>query len=129
MPLQIVVPDEDITYLNEPAVTELQSSIERYCDELLEEASRLEAASKTTRGDPEITSSMIRDATLLLRRGYRRPRKKPWLVVVQVVAPVTGVVTGLLADMELLKEPPILIAFVVFLSIAITATVLVVVKE
>jgi len=125
----MVVPDEDMTYLNQPAVAELQSSIERYCDELLKEASRLEATAKTTQGDPEITSSMIRDATLLLRRGYRRPKKKLWLIIAQVVAPVTGVVAGLLADMELLKEPLLLVAFVVFLSIASTSTVLVVVKE
>jgi hypothetical protein len=129
MPLRIHVPDDDTRYLNSPAVAELESSMRKFSDDLLKEASRLEAASKTTSGNPEITSSMIRDATLLLRRGYRKPRKDRGLVGAQVVAAVTTLVTGLLADLEKLKDPILMIVFIVFLSIAITATVLVLGKE
>jgi hypothetical protein len=129
MPLQITIPDDEIKYLNPPAITELEVSVRKFSDELLQESSRLEAASKTTNGNPEITSSMVKDATLLLRRGYRKPKKSWWLVVVQIVAVATTFVTGILADFDKLKEPNSMIAFIVFLSIAITTTVLVLFKE
>ena len=129
MPLEITIPDDDTKYVIPSAVAELQSSIKHYSDDLLQEASRLEATAKTTSGNPEITSSMIKDADLLLRRGYRRPRKKKWLVAAQIVATVSGILTGLLAKFDRFKEPAWLIAFVAILTIAITTTVIIIVSE
>ncbi len=129
MPLNIIIPDEDTKYLNPPALTELESSIRKFSDELLKEASRLEAANKTAAGNPEIISSMIKDAYLLLRRGYRKPQKTVWLVGAQVISVITTFVTGLLADFDKLKEPNAMIIFIVFLSLAITTNVIVLVKE
>ncbi len=112
MPLQISIPDDDTKYLNQPAKAELETSVRKFSDELLREASRLEAAGNTTGGSPEITSSMIKDATLLLRRGYRKPKKVWWLVAAQVAAVVTTFITGLLADLDKLKDPRLMIAFI-----------------
>ena len=58
MPLQIIVPDESTRYLNQQAVHEASDRLERYADDLLSEAGRLEAAQLAAAGDPEITSSM-----------------------------------------------------------------------
>lgn len=127
MPVEINISDEGTKYLNTPARDQLRVAVESYSGDLLKEASRLEATAKTTAGNPEITSSMVRDADLLLRRAYRRPKKKS-LVIVQIVAAVTGFLTGLLTDLAL-KDPGWMIAFVVVLSVALTTTIFLVLKD
>lgn len=128
MPIDITIPDHAVKYLNAPAATKLKALVEAYCNDLLKEASRLEANIKTSSGDPEFTSSMIQDADLLLRRGYSRPKQGRLFVGAQIVAPASGIVTGFLADSETLKDPLWLITFVVLLTITISATVWVVAR-
>jgi hypothetical protein len=129
MPVEILIPDEATKYLNGPAVIELQSLMKRYSDDLLAESSRLEATTKTSAGSPEITSSMIKDADLLLRRGYRRPKKKWYQILTQVCAPLFGVITGLLGTKENIKDPGMMIWFIICLIITILSTVITVVKD
>lgn len=126
MPLQLTIPDEKTAYLNEPAKEELVAAIESYSDRLLREASRLEAATSTTGTDPEITSTMVRDADLLLKRAYRKPKKKPAVIVGEIVGPTTGLIAGMLANMKLLQSPVLFAIFIVLLAISVTSTVLVV---
>lgn len=129
MALDLKVPDDATKHLKERAAAEYRDAVERYAGDLLKEASRLEAANKGTSGDPEITSTMVKDADILLRRGYARPSKKPFLIGAQLVATVGGFVTGLLADMEKLRDATTLVWFVVLLAVTITAAVLALVKE
>ena len=129
MPLQIQISDDDIKYLNEPAEAELASCVEKYISELLQEASRLEAAGKTTTGDPEITSSMIKDAALLTKRGYRKAKKNAWHIALQIIAAASTLITGLLFDFEKLKQPIMLAVFILLFSIALITTTLVIAKE
>ena len=129
MALDLKVPDDAGTHLKDRAAAEYQDAVERYAGDLLKEASRLEAANKSTGGAPEITSTMVKDADILLRRGYARPSKKPLLIGAQLVATVGGFITGLLADMDKLRDATTLVVFVVFLAITIAAAVLALVKE
>lgn len=59
MPLQISIPDDDIRHLNQPAKDALERSVRGFSNDLLREASRLEAADNTMGQTPQITSSMI----------------------------------------------------------------------
>jgi len=127
--MQIDIPDEDVRYLNEPAKHVFVKSIESHSEELLAEANRLEAAGKSTGGDPEITSTNISDAALLVRRGYKKPKKSALAVFTQVVAALTTFLTGLIFDFERMKQPVPLIIFLILLAIAITTTVLAIVKD
>ena len=129
MPTNVTIPEDAVRYLNHQAKEELRTSVEQYRDDLLKEASRLEAATSSAAGIPQITSSMMKDADLLLRHGYRKPRSNPLMVISRIVAPVTGVLTGLLADTELLAEPRWLVAFVVTLALTFILTTIIVVKE
>ena len=129
MPVEISIPDKSTKYLNGPAVTELQTLLMRYSDDLLAESSRLEATTKTSTGNPEITSSMIKDADLLLRRGYRRPKKNWYQITAQILAPLFGVITGLLGTKENLKDPAMMVLFIICLIITIFSTVITVVKD
>ena len=129
MPLQITIQDEDVRYLNEPAKTELLSAVTKHSEELLQEASRLEAAVKTTPGDPEITSSMVKDAALLLKRGYSPHMRNNKLLCVQALAALSMLVTGIMAnavfaDPDRLKSPLALAAFFIVVITAITSTLL-----
>jgi lysozyme family protein len=72
---------------------------------------------------------MVKDADILLRRGYARPAKKPLLIGTQLVATVGGFMTGILADMDKLRDPNTLVLFVVVLAVTITAAVLALLKE
>ncbi len=128
MALDLKVPDDAEKHLKERAAAEYQDA-PRYAGDLLKEASRLEAANKSTGGAPEITSTMVKDADILLRRGYARPSRKPLLIGAQLVATVGGFATGLLADMDKLRDPNTLVLFVVLLAVTITAVVLALVKE
>lgn len=129
MPIQINIPDEDIPYLNKPAREHMRKHVEGYIDKLLNEASRLEAAQRTTGGDPEINSSMINDAEHLMSHGYQKHRKPGWITACQVVAMLSVLFTGLVFDFERLKDPVMLVVFVVLLAIAITFNVIVLMKD
>src|SRR5260221_14334217 len=109
MPIVVKLPDNAAKHLKAQAESAYQVALETFADDLLKEASRLEAAAKGTSGDPEITSTMVNDANILLRRAYARPRKSRIVVASQLISTVGGAVTGLLADMEKLKNPNTLI--------------------
>lgn len=129
MPVNMSIPDGTTTHLNHQALAEYQKAVARYSEDLLSEAGRLEATSHTSAGNPEITSSMVRDADLLMRRGYLRPRKSRLLILAQVVSTVFGFLTGLLADSQQLQSVGSLFRFVLVLTVTITTTVIVVLKD
>lgn len=129
MPIQIDIPDDDIEHLNAPAQSQVKQQVETYVDLLLAESSRIEAAQRTTSGDPEINSSMVKDAAHLISRGYQKHRRPAWLTACQVVASLTALFTGLLFDFDRLKDPLMLVVFVLLLAAAITFNVIVLMKE
>jgi hypothetical protein len=127
--LQVPLRDSSTETLNPPAQTALSEAVSRYATDLLAEAGRLEAVVNTSGKPPELTSSMIQDADLLLRRGYSKPKKTRGLQAAQILAAVGGFLTGFLTDAEKLNQPLTLVAFVVILAGTITATVVSVVRE
>jgi hypothetical protein len=129
MPVDIRVSDEATKYLNTKALAELRRAVEAYAQDLLSEAGRLEADTTATSGDPEITSTMVRHADLLLRRAYRRPRRKPFIVFSHIVATVGAFLSGILADFSMLKNPVHLVLFVALVCITVVATMITAIKD
>lgn len=129
MPFNLNVSEALTRYLNPQALSEAQTRLESYATDLLREASRLETTSSTANGDPQITSSMVADADLLLRRGYRQGRRNYWLIAGKILSPLGGLAAGFFTDGEKLKQPLMLALFIVLLIVTVTSTVLVVVKE
>ncbi len=128
--IEVLLPEEHERHLNEPAKVALRSAIGNFAKDLLQEAGRLEAAMRTTKGDPEVTSSMVRDADLLVRRGYRKARKSNWLVLAQIVAVVSTFTTGVLLDLQKFQTNPLhLSVFIVSLAVALVANIVVYMKE
>ena len=127
--MQINIPDDDLKYLNTPAQQQLRKHIEDNIDQLLKEASRLEATHRTTGGDPEINSTMVNDAAHLIKRGYQKQKKPGWLTASQVVATLSAMLVGLVFNFDRLKDPLMLVVFIVLLAVAITFNVIVLMKE
>jgi len=128
--IEVLLPEEHERHLNEPAKAELRSAIGNFAEDLLEEAGRLEAAMRTTKGDPEVTSSMVRDADLLVRRGYRKVRKPRWLVLAQIVVIASTFTTGVLLDFQKFQTTPLYLgAFIVSLAVALGTNIVVYLKE
>ena len=115
--------------LNAPAQTALKQAVDAFSDDVLAEAGRLEANLNTSGKDPEITSSMVLDAALFVRRGFARPKKGMGLRVAQILAAVGGFITGLLADADKLKDTSTLVTFSGLLVVTITALVIAILKE
>jgi hypothetical protein len=66
----------------------------------LQEAGRLEGAQRSTSGDPEITSTIVKDADTGLRRNYVRPKRSIWSVLLQIISYV-GAIAAAVAATEL----------------------------
>lgn len=127
--MEFTIEKSKIEYVNPPGRLELQRIVEKYSADVLDEAGRLEAGLNTSGSRPEVTSSMLSDADLLLRRAYVRKPASRRFQAAQVGAVVGGIMTGMLADMALLQDPLILILFVIVLTVTLTATIVVVLKE
>lgn len=84
--MQVEIPEGNLSYLNPAARDELKRRVSDYADDLLREAGRLEGTQRSTHGDPEITSTIVKDANTGLRRTYVRPPRSKWLVFLQVVS-------------------------------------------
>jgi len=129
MASNVTVTDSDLQALKGPALTAFDEAVERYRADLFAEASRLEAALNSAGRAPEITSSMVQDADLLMRRGYAKRPKSGWLMLCKIGSAIGGFVTGILADADKLKDPQTLVTFIVVLSTTIVATVVSAMKE
>ena len=125
MPIEIQVTEDRLVYLSEPAKDEFTQSIDNFIDELLQEASRLEANRRDHRGDPEINRSMIQDATSFLKK-YPRAKKMGWgFIAIQVISSVSTLLVGGMFDLDKLQsDQKMLILFIIVLIFAITFTVI-----
>jgi len=120
MPIQIDVSDDNIKHFNDPAKQELRKVSAEYAQEVIREASRLEANIRTTQGNPEITSSHVKDASTVISRRYITPRKRWWFYIVKVLAIIGTLVTGFAFDKLSETWGPIVFAFSVVITTILT---------
>jgi hypothetical protein len=92
--MDVEIADDLLPYLNEAARGEFRTRVGVFAGDLIEEAGRLEATQRDTPGDPEITSTVVRDANLLLRKGYVRRRRSSVDLVLQLVSYVAAIGAG-----------------------------------
>lgn len=120
MPIQIDVSDDDIKHFNEPAKQELKKVSGEYAYDVIREASRLEANIRTTQGNPEITSSDVKNASTVISRRYINPRKRWWFYLVKVLAIIGTIITGFLFDKLSETWGPIAFALAVVVTTILT---------
>ncbi|MCK4411174.1 hypothetical protein KAV67_02715 [Candidatus Bipolaricaulota bacterium] len=130
MSFEVDIPDDQLEYLGEAATEELRGVVKRFTVDVLDEAARLEANARTADRDPEVTSSNVHDASLILRKGLLARKQGRHIRIASGVGVVSGFLVGLLAEYDKLSaDVGWLVGFLVLVTTAITAVVYVLMKE
>jgi hypothetical protein len=117
-----------------PAASSLQGAakgefdrcVADFAKALLAEAQRLEAGQSSS-GTPEITSTMVRDANMLVRKNYHRPKKSAGYVASNLIAGAALVVVGVATNH--LDKQWAQIVFPIAVVVALTAGMFVWTRE
>lgn len=117
--MKIDVPDSDLKGFNDQAKQKLSAVSSSFVADLIAEANRIEATRKTTGGDAEITSSMINDAGILLRRGLATPKKGNGVKVLRVTSAILSLSVGMLFDTQQLQNSAYMLLFIGVLTAAV----------
>ena len=122
MKIEIDLDERATQYLSPQARRSLKSLANKYAQNLLLEAIRLEAAGHSQRGDPEITGKNVTDAATYLK-GFPNPQKRAWwFVLIQVASAITTLLVGALFDLPTVQRDATALYF--FLAILVLAVVL-----
>ncbi|MFL9834295.1 hypothetical protein [Chryseobacterium terrae] len=129
MPIDINIPDSNLLGFNNNAKDELKRNVESFSTDLIAEANRLESAHNRTANGPEITSSIISDAHLILRHGIRKPKKNKWNTFFKISASVFSLLAGIMYQKDELQNTGYLVFYILIIAIAIILTTLSILKE
>ena len=129
MPLTIIIPDINLQGFNDQAKNELKKNIEGFSDDLIAESNRIEASHNTTSNGPEITSSIVADAQVIIRHKISKPKKDIGRVVLKVAASVSSLAAGIMYQKEKMQETAYLVGYIIVIAIAIVLTTITIIKE
>jgi hypothetical protein len=127
--MQISVDDKALTGFNDPAKAELTKAANDFIEDLVKESNRIEATRNPASGNPQVTSSMVTDAAVLVRRGLAQPKKKLGGKIVRVLAAVLSLAVGFTYDAAKLQDKTYMLAFVVVVALAILAATISIIME
>lgn len=127
--MQIDLDDKALQGFNEPAKKELEKASLTFVTDLITESNRIEASRNPGSGNPQVTSSMVADAAVLIRRGLARPRKRIGAKLVAVLAAVLSLLVGFLYEPTKLQDQTYMLTFVVVIAIAIIAITVSIIME
>lgn len=129
MPINIDINDSDLAGFNEQAKQELKTSIETFSDDLIAEANRIESSVNSTSQGPEITSSIVRDAKVLIRHKISKPKRNAMSILLKIGASVLSLVAGIMYQKEKLQDTTYLVFYIIVIALAILLTTISVIKE
>ncbi|MDV7187966.1 hypothetical protein R3X25_11795 [Lutibacter sp. TH_r2] len=122
MNIEFEIPDEKVQNFSTDAKTELKNQSCRIAEEIVDEASRIEASRRVPESNSEVTQSNVKEAASQPRMVVAK--KKSWLSkIIQIVAFVSTLVAGSLLDTTKFTETNHVIWFIVMSFIAIGTTV------
>lgn len=128
--MKLEISEADLTGFNDQARRKLQEATHAHCLDLIEESNRIEAAHNTNKeGKPEVTSSMVSDASGYLRRGLTQTKTKMWPRVLRVVAAVLFLLVGVLYDSTELVDSAYMAFFIFVVASAILAVTVSAIQE
>ncbi len=130
MPIDIQIPDSDIIGFNTQAKIELENSIKEFSDDLIYESNRIESSINSTSQGPEITSSIVRDAKVLLRHKLGKPKQGTGSVILKILSSLFVLLSGIMYQPEKLKAAGVYMVFyIIVIALAILFTTLTFIKE
>lgn len=127
--MDIEISDNDLKGFNNQAKAKLSEAATEFIGDLIEESNRLESTRNTTGSDPEITSSMVNDARVLIRRGLAQPKKGMGLKILRIAAAVLSLLVGVLYDSEKLQSGGYMLLFIGVITSAILTVTISTIKE
>lgn len=122
MKVEFDIPDEKVTALNTNGRTELTRHCMQWTEDIIDEATRIEA-SRNGGTNTEITAAIISEAATYSKRFPLSKKKKWWIKAIQIIAFISSLVAGSLLDVDKFKETSHVIWFIVTLFIAVATTV------
>ncbi len=129
MPIEINIPDSDISGFNDKAQDKLKSATTEFIADIIEESNRIESGRNTTQGSPEITSSMVNDAKVLIRRGLAIPKKNRRLRILRIAVAVLSLLVGIMYDKAKLQSGGYMLFFVLLIAATILCVTISTLKE
>lgn len=101
----------------------------KFVDDLIEESNRLESSRNTTGDDPQVTSSMVNDASVLILRGLSQPRRGVGIKILRVAAAVSSLLVGVLYDPDKLQSAEYMLLFILIVTAAILTVTISTIRE
>jgi len=130
MPINFELDDNDLEGFNQQAIEELENSISEFAEDLISESNRIESSINSTSQGPEITSSMVRDAKVLLRHKLGRVKKSIGTIILKSLSTVFLLLAGILYQPEKLSSlDEYMVFYIVIIALAILFTTLNFIKE
>lgn len=122
--MQIEIKDSALAGFNDLAKVELTKATLVFAEDLLKETNRIEASSHSGGGSPQITSGMVADAALLIRRGLLRPKQRLGVKMLRIGAAVMSMVVGFTYNASRLQDELYLVMFLIVVALAIFLVIL-----
>ena len=102
MRIEFEIPDEKAQGLHDPGKNELTKHCKKWTEDILDEASRIEADRNET-DNIEITAALINEAAFFSKRFPAKKKKKWWVKLIQVVSSISSLVTGSMLNFDKAK--------------------------
>ncbi|MCQ1546888.1 hypothetical protein NN761_15070 [Bacteroides clarus] len=122
MNIRFNISDDRVINFSSGAKTELINQSHRMAEEIVDEASRIEASRRISDTGSEVTQSNVKEAATQPKMIISK-KKSLKTKILQLIAFVSTLVTGSLLDTEKFKETDHVVWFVVMSFIAIGTTV------
>lgn len=127
--MEINIPDQDLSGFNQKAKDKLIEATKDFVSDLIEESNRLESTRNTAGDEPEIISSMVNDARVLIRRGLSQPKKSMGMKTLRVIAAALSLLVGILYDPTELQSSGYMLLFIAVITAAILTVTISTIKE
>lgn len=120
--MKINISNDKIVNFSEKAMSELTQQSNRIVNEIIDEASRIEAYRRISDAKSEVTPSNVKEAATQPHLLF--VHKKVWRVkIIQVIASISTLITGSLFDVDKFKDESHVLWFIALLLIATSTTV------
>ncbi|MDD5759591.1 MAG: hypothetical protein PHI06_10990 [Desulfobulbaceae bacterium] len=127
--MQIQIPEDSLNGFNDKAKEKLSEAATEFVGDLIEESNRIESSRNTTGNDPEITSSMVNDARVLIRRGLSQPKKGIGLKILRIASAILSLLVGVLYDSAKLQSGGYMLIFIGVITASILTVTISTIKE
>lgn len=123
MRIEFDIPDEKVQNLSQNGKTELTRHSKLLTEEIVDEASRIEASRRNPNTNTEVTAAIVNEAAVYSRRFPPKPKKSVLTKIIQLSAFISSLVAGSMLDTDKFKETNHVVWFIVALFVAIGSTV------